>query len=74
MEVTKQEWIDWKALPITKEFLRRLFDKREDLKEGLAEGQAEDLHNIIGQCQALKDAIEYGIEKFETIEEPIDGN
>lgn len=70
-EITKQEWGDWKASKTTKEFLRRLFEKRELLKEGLAEGQADNMaytNIIIGQCQAYKDMLTYAIETFEVLD------
>ena len=68
MDVTQQEWLDWRAMKVSKEFLKRLFEKREDLKEGLAEGQAENKDVVIGQCQAYKDAVDYGLLKFETVD------
>ena len=69
-DITKQEWGDWKASKTTKEFLRRLFEKRELLKEGLAEGQAAGLEQerTIGQCQAYKDTIDYGLYSFEVLD------
>lgn len=69
MEVSKRQYIDWRANEVTKEFLKRLFEKRELLKEGLAEGQAgADQTLTIGQCQAYKDAIDYGLYSFEVID------
>lgn len=71
VEITSQEWSNWKQEKVTREFLRRLFQKREDLKEGLAEGQAGEseaqLHEAIGQCQAYKDTVDYAISSFEVI-------
>ena len=69
-EITRQEHLDWKQQKVTKEYLKRLFEKREQLKEGLAEGQSEggtQFYNVIGQCQAYKDAIDYGLYDFEVI-------
>ena len=71
VEITSQEGSNWKQEKVTREFLRRLFQKREDLKEGLAEGQAGEseaqLHEAIGQCQAYKDTVDYAISSFEVI-------
>lgn len=74
MEVTKEQWITWRALDVTKEFFQRLFDKREQLKEGLAEGNLNntDIEIYIGQCQAYKDAVNYGLFEFETIDKELE--
>lgn len=71
IEVTKREWIEWKQNKVTKEYIERIYTKREQLKEGLAEGQAEGTEHdrVIGQCQAIKDAIDYAVFNFETLEE-----
>lgn len=68
--ILRQEWGEWKQNKVTKEFLKRLFEKREGIKEELAEGRAakEQLDQFIGQCQAYKDAIDYGIRDFEVVE------
>lgn len=70
--VTKDMWVSWKHDPVTQEFIARLSDKREMLKEGVVEGQASDereTQRVFGQCQALKDAILYATRDFEFIEE-----
>ena len=78
MEVTKSQWVVWKESAVTQEFIQRLFDKREMLKEGLAEGQVEAVDLFVGQCQAYKDAIAYALQDFEVVndtdEEEEDGN
>lgn len=70
-EITRQEWGDWKHSKVTKEFLRRIHEKRELLKEGLAEGQTAgiDQDRTIGQCQAIKDILDYAIFSFETLDQ-----
>lgn len=69
MEVSKEQYIKWRSDETTKEYLKRLFEKRELLKEGLAEGQAGlEQERTIGQCQAYKDAIDYGLYDFEFID------
>lgn len=67
--VSKEMWSDWKAHPVTKEFFRRLWVKREGMKEELSDGAGrEAIDNYIGQCQAYKDAINYGLHEFECID------
>lgn len=68
MNVSKQEWIDWKSNSVTKEFLERLFTKREEIKEGIAEETIveEAIQRHIGQCQAYKDVINYALYDFDT--------
>ena len=68
VEVSKEEWVHWKSGKVTQEFAQRLIDKRELLKEGLAEGQSENYNLSVGQCQAYKDVIEYVLETFEVID------
>jgi hypothetical protein len=74
--ITKEEWIDWKTNnKVTVEFLRRLMATREGLKEGIAEGRAEgseELYKCIGQCQGLKDAIDYAIISFDVVDKTED--
>ena len=71
VDITREQWLDWRTHQVTKEYLKRLFEKRELLKEGLAEGQAGEseaqLHEAIGQCQAYKDTVDYAISSFEVI-------
>lgn len=69
--ITKEEWVAWRSLKVTQEFLSRLNENREGLKEGLAEGQAsndKELYITIGQCQGLLDAIRYGVRDFIVID------
>ena len=70
VEILQEEWANWKQEKVTREFLKRLFEKREMLKEGLAEGQATGIEQerTIGQCQAYKDIINYGAFEFEVAE------
>lgn len=58
--ITPEQWVDWKNRPETREFIKQLNDSREDLKEGLAEGHADqpkDYDQTIGRCMALRDVI-----------------
>lgn len=71
--VTKEEWMDWKSSKVTYEFLSRLTGMREEYKEGLVEGRAENRVEqdiVIGRCQGLKDAIEYAVRAFDVIDVP----
>ena len=70
-EVFKEEWSDWKGSKVTKVFLKKLFDKREFLKEGLANNShsSENERLIdVGQCIAIADSIDYAIEGFEYLD------
>ena len=68
--ITKEMWVAWREDSVTKEFLTRLANKREQLKEGLAEGQGgEDYLLYVGQCQAYRDALAYALQEFEIIED-----
>ena len=69
---TKEEYQQWRGNPITKVLVQLLFDKREVLKEGIAQGEAgslDYLHEVIGRTQALKDAIDCILHDFPVIEE-----
>jgi len=65
------EYLQWRANPVTKFLVQALFNKRELLKEGLAEGHGstENLHVLIGRTQGIKDSVEYILSDFEYIEE-----
>ena len=68
--ITKEEWMDWKALKVTQEFLRRVQETRETLKEGLAEGHAgsnDELNRSVGQCQGIKDVVVYALRDFDVV-------
>ena len=69
-EVSKEEWLQWKANKVTKKYIANILTKREYLKEGLAEGQTrgEEALIEIGRCQALKDVVMNVIEDFDYIE------
>jgi hypothetical protein len=71
LEVFKSEWEDWRTNKVTKAFLKTLFDKREYLKEMMAENtygsEAERLIDI-GQCIAIKDNMDYAIYQFNYVE------
>ena len=72
-DVFKDEWQEWKNQKVTKAFLKVLFNKREYLKEILAEqGHGTDHERLIdiGQCIAIKDNMNYAIFDFECIDNP----
>lgn len=66
--ISKQEWVDWCSLRPTKQLVKALFEKREELKEGLVEERELPDLVIIGRCQALKDEIDYIMHDFDYIE------
>lgn len=70
--VLKSEWVDWKANPVTKFYLKQIFERRELYKEDLAEGQAgstQERDLAIGRCQGIKDCLDYAINSFEYVED-----
>ena len=72
MEVSKEEWEEWKGNTVTKAFIKVLFNKREFLKEALAENNhSTDFERAIdiGQCIGIKDNIDYALHGFDYIEE-----
>lgn len=69
--ITKEMWVDWKRNPVTQQYLSDLMNTREGLKEGLAEGNSGDERQdcmTIGQCQGIKDSIEYAVRDFKYVE------
>lgn len=66
---TKSDYQAWKANHVTRFFLQALMEKREHIKEGIAEGQSDKVDLDIGRAQSLKDALDYAIFNFETIED-----
>ena len=75
-EVHKADWAQWKQNPVTKRAVAGLMNKREHLKEALAEGlfsTDEERVLAIGETKALKDAVMYLIEDFDyQVEEEIE--
>lgn len=70
--ITKQSWADWKQHPVTKELVKSLFDKREDIKENLVEEKyGTDVIKWFGYTQSLKDTINFIVEdwKIDLVEE-----
>ncbi len=66
-EILKSDWIQWKANPVTKALAEAYFERREWIKEQIAQGIKDETY--LGQCMALKDAIDYIISDFEVIDE-----
>jgi hypothetical protein len=70
--VLASDYKEWRRHKVTKALVRDLLKKREFLKEGLAEDRLEDgwaRGVTVGRCQALRDAIEYIVSDFDTIED-----
>ena len=56
--ITKRDWHDWKQQEVTKELILAIKEKREYIKEGLAEERYDDSYQKwAGHTQALKDII-----------------
>lgn len=72
IEITFDEWVNWKKQPVTQFILDALNQKREALKEGIAEGHSEQafLERQIGRAMSLKDAIRFILE--EAVDKPVD--
>ena len=69
----KADYVDWKRNPVTKFFMQEIFNKREYLKEGIAEDKAssdKEMWIAIGRTQGIKEIIDYIIEDFETVQDP----
>lgn len=63
--ITKSQWSDWKQHPVTKELVKALYEKREEIKENIAEEKyPEDLPKWIGYAQCLKDEISFIVEDW----------
>ncbi|MDE1868311.1 MAG: hypothetical protein KGI08_11475 [Thaumarchaeota archaeon] len=71
IEVFQDEWKEWKDNKVTKRYFQVLFNKREYLKEMIAEqrhtSETERCLDI-GQCIAIKDNINYGLFEFECVD------
>jgi hypothetical protein len=68
---SKELYLAWRELGVTKFLVQDLFLKREELKEGLAEaqyGSTEEYERAVGRCMALKDAIDYIIRDFDYVD------
>lgn len=74
LDLTQQEWAEWKLHPVTKVYLRYLKDNREHFKEIWAAGnltspslEASAQKNIeaISKCQVLQDLAELDYESIE---------
>lgn len=71
-DIYKSLWQEWKRSPVTKAFIYDLMSKREELKEGLADGacsEEKEEQRIVGRAMALKDAISYAIEDFIVVDD-----
>ena len=51
--VTEEDFKEWVQSPVTKKFFRILVDEREEMKEGLVNGNYENEEMVKGRCQAL---------------------
>lgn len=63
--ISKEEWIDWKANPVTKAFLLACVDRIEEAKEVLSYKAGQDLiedNYFRGFIQAYREMLEFKIE------------
>lgn len=68
---TKEDYMTWRSNNVTRFFLQEIFNKRELLKEGIADGQTlghDELISAIGRTQSLKDVVSYALFDFEVID------
>ena len=77
LEIFKSEWAEWKRSNVTKKLVQEIFNKREYMKEGLAEGAFEsekDRWTAVGRCQGMRDMVEYIISDFEVSDDTGDSS
>ena len=68
---TKEDYLNWRSTYVTKFFIQEIFNKRELLKEAIADGVTsgfDELNLTIGRTQSIKDIIDYVIRDFEYID------
>lgn len=68
---TKEDYLNWRGTQITKFLLQEIWNKREEIKEGIADGQTsghDELITAIGRTQSIKDIINYILFDFEYID------
>jgi hypothetical protein len=59
MQITHQEFLEWKQEEVTKAFFKALHNNREELKEGLVTGLHDDsIMNVQGRCAAVQRILE----------------
>lgn len=66
--MTKADWLDWKAHPVTKAFFESLIQRREDMKEVLINQAGDNVYNdtiINGYAKALVDVYNTDFEEIE---------
>lgn len=71
-EITFDDWVNWKKHPVTQYIVEGLYNKREAIKEGMAEGQSETefIQRQIGRAMSLKDAIDFILK--DAVDKPVD--
>ncbi len=66
--MTKEDWLDWKAHPVTKKFFESIHIRREDIKEALINQAGDnDFNDAImnGYAKALVDVQNTDFEEVE---------
>jgi len=65
VEITKDEWTDWKTHPVTKAFFEAIQYRIDDAKEDLSRSAGLEPDNdnwYRGFCHAYREALEFDIE------------
>lgn len=58
INVSKEMWAEWKESPVTKMFYRSIYERREEIKEALAQGKFEDREDTaVASCMSLQDIL-----------------
>lgn len=55
INVSKEMYVEWRENPVTKSFFRGCHERREGIKELIAQGRyPSDVQNAIARCQELE--------------------
>lgn len=73
---SKEAWESWVHSSVTQWFLNSVHNRRELLKESLAEGRSDvdNLKVYIGRCMGMKDVLQYAIQDFDYLGREEDQN
>lgn len=73
VEISKEQWVEWKNHPVTNQVMQALKLERENLKELIANDNiaATEIAKVIGMCFAYKKVLD--VELDVTDSDVIDG-
>ena len=58
INVSKEMYAEWRENPVTKAFFRGCFERREGIKEMIAQGRyPSEVQNAIARCQELESVL-----------------